>query len=232
MPRVKAAPVFRGGIDHQMRVIRVGEWSKATKLLAAGPAAIRAVLPIALKQEAEYLRRKIIENLKTQGESSGQPFEQMSEGTQLSRRFRNRPVGKTLIDTADLRNSITVHVQGDEAFIGVMRTARGKRDGRPLASIAQVHEFGQTIAVPVTRAMLRFLHTMFRREGGRGQAGASQPLREGEVLVVRIPPRPFIRPVIEANYSNPVTTRGRFFGRIGRLLQGQYGTIPGSRTTK
>lgn len=224
MPR--AAPIFRGNVDKQLRVIRVGEWSRATKLLRAGPAAIQAAIPIAIKQEAEWLRARIAENLKTQGSTGGQPFEAMAEGTRLSRRFRNRPTGKVLIDTADMRNAITVHVEGDAAFIGVMRTARGKKDGRPLASIAKVHEFGETIAVPITRAMLRFLHAMFRQQGGREQANASQGLRVGEILIVKIPPRPFIQPVVEMHYSNPTKVRARFFGRVGRLLGGQYGQIP------
>lgn len=223
--RAKAPPVFRGGVDHGMRVIRVGDWSKATRLLAYGPVAIQQMIPIAIRQEAEYLRRRIIENLKTQGATGKQPFVPMSSGTKLSRQFRNRPTGKSLIDTADLRNSITVHTQGDNAFVGIMRTAKGKRDGRPLASIAEIHEFGRTIAVPITRAMLRFLHTMFRREGAAEQSGSSQGLRVGQVLIIRIPPRPFIRPVIETFYSDQQAVRARFFGRLGRLLGNQFGQV-------
>lgn len=225
MGRTKLPPVDRGGVDHDLRVIRVGDWSRATKLLRYGPTAIQASIPIAIRQEAEFLRRKIVENFKAQGATGGQPFLPMANGTALTRRFRNRPAGKVLLDTADLRNSITVHMSGDDAFVGILRTARGKSDGRPLANIASVHENGQTIAIPITRAMIRFLHAMFRSGAGSKQSGSSQPLREGQVLVIKIPPRPFIRPVIEKFYSNATEVRARFFGRLGRLLGNEFGSV-------
>lgn len=56
---------------------------------------------------------------------------------------KNRLSTDKLIATGTLMNSITVQVlkDGQEAFVGVLRKARGK-NGEQLANIAAVHEFG------------------------------------------------------------------------------------------
>jgi hypothetical protein len=55
--------------------------------------------------------------------------------------LKGRGGSKALLVHGDLRNAIAVIVQGDEAFVGVPRKARGK-DGKSVVDVAQVQEFG------------------------------------------------------------------------------------------
>ena len=207
------------------RVIKIGDWQEARRILGTAGLRLKPAMTIALKQEAQFLRRKLIENLKTGGTVGGQKFDPLSQGTLLSRRFRRRRSKKPLIETGDMRNAIRVKVQRGTAFVGILRTARGK-DGRPLANIAKTQEFGQTIAVPVTRAMLRFLHLMFRRGSKKKERTEStMGVGLGEVLVVRIPPRPFIGPVVERFYGNRALATKRFMARVSILMAGDLGKV-------
>lgn len=205
-------------------VHKFGDWQEAHRILGTAGFRVPVAIRKAVKQEAQFLRRKIIENLK-QGGKLASPFAPLSQGTLLSRRLRRRRSKKPLIESADMWRSIRVKVKGNDAFVGILRTARGK-DGRPLANIAKVHEFGQTVAVPVTRAMLRFLHLMFRKGNKRSeQTGSSMTIREGEVLVVRIPPRPFIMPVAEKYFGNKAIAQKRMLARIAILMAGDLGHV-------
>src|SRR5262249_12092332 len=117
-----------------------------------------------------------------------------------------------LMVTLELRNGISV-VQSDEGvFIGILRTAR-TRAGASLVNVADIQENGRgPFLVPMTFKSTRFLHG-----AGIPSPGASR------FAVVRIPARPFIRPVFET-YAKPEQVRERvltrisdqFFGRLGR----------------
>ena len=227
--KLGASPFKRGT---KVNVTKVGQWKEAKKILSLGPFALPKAIERATKQEGQFLRKMIVKNLTQQGAIAGRPFKPHKESTKLSRKFRRRPTGKVLIDRADMRNSISVQQSGDRVFVGILRTARGK-DGRPLAKVGRVHEFGQTIAVPVTKAMLRFLHVMFRKGGvQRGQGNESKALKVGETLVIKIEARPFIRPVVDKFYSNPAIVRSRFNARLGALLGGQFGSVVASGSVK
>lgn len=227
MPKTKASFGGPNGGGTWRKDLRT-EWPKAETIVMTMAPEFRGVVNIAVRQEAQFLRKKIVQNITSGGNKAGAPFAPLSPNTIVSRRFRNRPVGKVLIDQADLRNSITVHVNGDEAFVGVHRTARGK-DGRYLSSVAKVHEFGQTIAIPVTRAMLRFLMVMFKQADSPQQTSKPGRLRVGGQLIVKVPARPFIRPVVEKHYLGPnaVEARRRFLSRVGKLMRGKLGHVPG-----
>jgi hypothetical protein len=109
--------------------------------------------------------------------------------------------------------------------VGLLRTARGK-DGRPLANIGKVHEYGQTIAAPVTKAMLRYLHLMFRKGAKKKERHeGTMGIRLGEVLVVRVPPRPFIQPVADKFFGNKAIARKRMFARVAILMAGDLGHV-------
>lgn len=208
-----------------IQITKVGQWAQARKILSTAPFALPIAIRKAVKQEGQFMRKMMVQNMTQQGALVGAPFAPHAASTKLTRKFRRRPTGKVLIDRADLRNSITVEAKGDAVFIGVLRTARGK-NGRPLAKIARVHEFGQTIAIPVTPAMIRFLHLMFSKSSPqKGQSGRSKGLHVGDTLIVKVPARPFIQPVADKFYSNPVVVRARFNMRLGALLGGTFGGL-------
>lgn len=119
---------------------------------------------------------------------------------------------KPLIQTADLLNSIRVVPPrpSEQAFIGVLRTARG-RDGRSLFNIAKIHEYGAgPKAVKMTEKQRRYLMAMLSKVGIRGQGARGG----GGVLIIRIPPRPFLGPVFAAEYGSQSKVSERFLARL------------------
>lgn len=194
-----------------MSVGRSGDWALARRLLASGPARLKGAIATAVRQEAQLLRKQIVEGITSQA-PGGQAFAPLAATTIAARKLRGFGGTKALLRRGDLRNSITVIAEGDEAFVGVSRKARGK-GGSPLANIAEMNEFGAgPFIVPMTPRMRRFLFAMLRKAGitpggGHGGGGAG-------AVVVRIPPRPFLRPAFEA-FKNGA--QQRFLRRVAQL---------------
>ncbi len=194
-----------------MSVGRSGDWALARRLLASGPMRLKGAIATAVRQEAQLLRKQIVEGITNQA-PGGQTFAPLAATTIATRKLRGFGGTKALLRRGDLRNSITVIVEGDEAFVGVSRKARGK-GGAALANVAAVHEFGAgPFIVPMTPRMRRFLFAMLRKAGitpGSGHGG-----RGSGAVVVRIPPRPFLRPAFEA-FKNGA--QQRFLRRVAQL---------------
>ncbi len=184
-------------------VTKTGDWRRARALLAAGPLRLKAAIGLALQQEAEALRREIVQGLTRQA-LGGSPLAPPKETTLAARRLKGFGGSKSLIMRADLRNGIATIVRGDEAFVGVPRTARGK-DGQSLANVAEIQEFGSApIVSPMTDAMRRFVFAVLREAG--------EPVGGGKgVVVVQVPARPFLRPAFER--FKPGAQR-RFLARV------------------
>ena len=193
-------------------ITKTGDWRRARGLLSAGPVRLKAAIAVAMRQEAEALRREIVEAL-TRQTPGGSALAPPKETTLAARRLKGFGGSKSLIVRADLRNGVATIVRGDEAFVGVPRTARGK-DGQSLAQVAETQEFGSApIVIPMTDAMRRFVFAVLReagepvnatRGGGRGRG----------VVVVQVPARPFLRPAFEK--FKPGAQR-RFLARIAAL---------------
>lgn len=188
-------------------VTKTGDWRRARALLAAGPLRLKAAIGLALRQEAEALRREIVQGLTRQA-PGGSPLAPPKETTLAARRLKGFGGSKSLIVRADLRNGVATIVRGDEAFVGVPRTARGK-DGQSLANVAEIQEFGSApIVIPMTDAMRRFVFAVLREAGepiGAGGGGGAG------VVVVQVPARPFLRPAFER--FKPGAQR-RFLARV------------------
>jgi hypothetical protein len=207
-----------------IRVHTTGDWVKASRILGAAPMKIRVALDRAVLQEAHFFRRKVVEGFREQA-PGGKQFKPLSETTLAIRRFKGFGGTKALIVTGDLRNSISVIKKmttfGAEAFVGVLRSARGK-GGRKLINIAEVHEFGsRPIMIPVTPAMRKFLMAAFSASGLTGGGGGGGGFRRG-IIIVKIPARPFIRPVIEKYFDGPKAA-ARFHARVAANLGGILG---------
>jgi hypothetical protein len=120
---------------------------------------------------------------------------------------------KALIGAGDLIGGIRAIHKGDTSFIGIMRSARS-RDGKSLYNVARIHEFGAgPKAVAMTPKQRAYLHAMFKRIGtlkvGKGGGG---------VLTIRIPARPFVRPVFNALFGDDLNTMKRITKRLANLL--------------
>jgi phage gpG-like protein len=201
-----------------LRVTKIGDWSLARRILSGASRRIKAALDKAVLQEAQFFRTKIVEGLRS-GAPGGQAFQPLAPTTLAIRRFRGFKGGKPLVVHGDLRNSIAVVKQADGVFVGVLRTAKGK-GGQSLANIAAVHELGsRAIAVKLTPKMRRFLHAAFRSAGLDAPAGDKPSTG---IAVIRIPARPFLRPVFE-EHGKPDEVAERFLARVAPLLGGDFG---------
>lgn len=192
-----------------MAVSRTGDWARARRLLTAAPQRLQAAIGTAVRQEAHALRNEIVQGLTRQA-PGGEPLKPPSPLTIAARELEGFGGTKALIVRGDLRNSITVVVQGDEAFIGVSRSARSK-DGASMVDLAKLHEFGgPPVIIPMTPKMRRFLFALLRQAGKEPTGGSGRG-----VIVVQVPARPFLRPAFDKFREG---ASRRFLERVARDL--------------
>ncbi|MEW6322207.1 MAG: phage virion morphogenesis protein [Acidobacteriota bacterium] len=192
-----------------MAVSRTGDWARARRLLTAAPQRLQAAIGTAVRQEAHALRNEIVQGLTRQA-PGGEPLKPPSPLTIAARELEGFGGTKSLIVRGDLRNSITVVVQGDEAFIGVSRSARSK-DGASMVNLAKLHEFGgPPVIIPMTPKMRRFLFALLRQAGKEPTGGSGRG-----VIVVQVPARPFLRPAFDKFREG---ASRRFLERVAREL--------------
>ena len=192
-----------------MAVMRTGDWARARQLLAAGPQRLRSAIGVAIRQEAQGLRNEIVQGLTSQA-PGGEPIKPPAPLTLAARQLEGFGGTKALLVRGDLRNSITVIVEGDEAFIGVPRSARSS-GGASLVDLAQVHEYGgPPVVIPITPKMRRFLFALLRQAGKEPTGGSGRG-----VVVVQVPARPFLRPAFEKFREG---ASRRFLERVAQQL--------------
>lgn len=192
-----------------MAVSRTGDWARARRLLTAAPQRLQAAIGTAVRQEAHALRNEIVQGLTRQA-PGGETLKPPSPLTIAARQLEGFGGSKALIVRGDLRNSITVVVQGDEAFIGVSRSARSK-DGASMVDLAKLHEFGgPPVIIPMTPKMRRFLFALLRQAGKEPTGGSGRG-----VIVVQVPARPFLRPAFDKFREG---ASRRFLERVAREL--------------
>ena len=192
-----------------MAVSRTGDWARARRLLSAAPQRLQAAIGTAVRQEAHALRNEIVQGL-TRQSPGGEPLKPPSPLTIATRQLEGFGGTKALIVRGDLRNSITVFVQGDEAFIGVSRSARSK-DGASMVDVAKLNEFGgPPVIIPMTPKMRRFLFALLRKAGKEPTGGSGRG-----VIVVQVPARPFLRPAFDKFREG---ASKRFLERVAKEL--------------
>jgi phage gpG-like protein len=192
-----------------MAVSRTGDWARARRLLTAAPQRLQAAIGTAVRQEAHALRNEIVQGLTSQA-PGGETLKPPSPLTIAARQLEGFGGSKALIVRGDLRNSITVIVQGDEAFIGVSRSARSK-DGASMVDLAKLHEFGgPPVIIRITPKMRRFLFALLWQAGKEPTGGSGRG-----VIVVQVPARPFLRPAFDKFREG---ASRRFLERVAREL--------------
>ncbi len=201
------------------KAVFTGDWGKVASILGSLSVQFPAAMESALQEEGQFYRRKIIEGITSQA-PGGKAFKPLSPVTLAIRQATGFNGTKALIRHGDLRGSITSSSAGKGAvFVGVLYTARGP-DGRQLADIAKINEYGATIRAVLTKARLRFLKGVLRHARGTGSSGGGE---QGGMSVIRIPPRPFLQPIFDM-YSG---MRGglRMQARVAKKLGGMLGVI-------
>lgn len=201
-----------------MKLTKVGAWKGARRILSSAPKRIKDAQDKAVLQEAQFFRTKIVEGLRS-GAPGGQALQPLAPTTLAIRKLRGFKGSKPLIVQGDLRNSIAVVKEGDGVFVGVLRSARS-RAGGSLVDIARVHESGsRPIVVKITPKVRALLHAAFRKAGSE-RPSTGRP--STGIAVIRIPARPFLRPVFE-KYGQPEDVAKRFIERVAKLLGGDFG---------
>ena len=131
-----------------MSVTRTGDWAAVTRMLTGAAGRVERGISRALRQEAHALRNEIVQGPTTQA-PGGESIKPPAPLTIAARQLRNFGGTKALMVRGDLRNAISVVVEGDEAFIGVLRSARGKA-GQPLVDLAKANwsQFSALVLAP------------------------------------------------------------------------------------
>ncbi|MCP3104267.1 hypothetical protein LZ198_35930 [Myxococcus sp. K15C18031901] len=192
-----------------MAISRTGDWARARQLLAAGSSRLERATQAALRQEAHALRKEVVQGL-TQQAPGGEPLRPPSPLTLAARQLAGFNGTKALLVSGALRNSISVVVEGDEAFIGVSRTAKSP-DGESLVDVAQLQEYGgPPVVIPMTPKMRRFLFALLRQAGQARTGGSGRG-----VIVTQTPARPFLRPAF-AKFQQGASRR--FLARVAKEL--------------
>jgi hypothetical protein len=189
--------------------MRTGDWARARRLITGGAERLQDAVRVALRQEAHVLRNQIVQGLTNQA-PGGEPLRPPAPLTLAARELRGFGGTKALLVRGDLRNSIAVIVDGDDVFIGIRRSARSS-EGERLVNLAELHELGgPPTIIPITPKMRRFLFALLRQAGQAPTGGSGRG-----VVVVQVPPRPFLRPAFQA-YR--VGAGRRFLDRVAHQL--------------
>ncbi|MGE0322257.1 MAG: hypothetical protein AB7K71_10740 [Polyangiaceae bacterium] len=190
-------------------VTRTGDWARARAMLSAAPTRLKGAISRAVAKEAHQLRNEIVQGLTNQA-PGGEPILPPSASTLATRKFKGGGGSKALIVKGDLRNSITVLLKGDEAFIGILKSARSSSGGSAV-NVAEIQEFGRPpVIIPMTPKMRRFLFAMLRKSGQAPRGGTGSG-----VVVVQVPARPFLRPAFNKFRTG---VERRFLERVAKEL--------------
>jgi hypothetical protein len=194
-----------------------GDWARLGTAFANLSMRFPQAMESALHEEGEFYRNKMIEGIREQA-PGGQPFRPLSPVTLALRKLMGFSGTKALIRTSEMRNNIVSIPGKGWVFVGIPKTARGE-DGRNLAEIGGINEYGGVVRASISKARMRLIAAAMRKTRGRssGSGGGAG------IGMVRIPARPFIRPVI-AMYGG---RRGaeRYMARVARKLGGLLGVI-------
>ncbi len=215
-----------------------GDWAAAMRTVSGAHRDLGAAIDKAVAMEAHHARAEVIRGITKQA-PAGKTFQKLSVLTREIRKAKGFKGRKALIRTGALLQSIAVKKsRKGHYFMGVLRGAKTK-EGAAIADIAAVQEHGAVFVVRVTPKMRRFLMAMLRKVGrldkrkrrpaGRGkQRGVSS---DGDsaimkrFMVVKIPARPFIGPVIDSIAKDPVGVRKRLEARVSRTLGFKLGKV-------
>lgn len=174
-----------------MPISRTGDWARARELLSNTSGRLKGAVERAMKQEAQALRNEVVSGLTAQA-PGGEPIRPPAPLTLAVRQLEGFGGTKSLLVRGDLRNAISVIADGDEVFIGVLRSAKSST-GESLADIAEIQEFGgPPVVIPITPKMRRYLAVLFNRAGTPRRPGSGRG-----VVVTQVPARPFLRPAFE-----------------------------------
>lgn len=183
------------------------QWISARKAWLA--ANIDRKIQVFLAREAELMRGHIIQGFTNSGISA--PWKPLSPWTLAMRRFRKFGGTKPLIHSGEMRKSVITESSGYQAFCGILYSTRAK-NGQPMVNLAKVHEFGATIVLKITPKMRKFLAMIAKFAGfAKKKSSGGGSSRSSGVLIIRIPPRPFMFPARQKLEQGQIARVEKFF---------------------
>ena len=192
-------------------VTLTGDWSNYASYKRSVSSRFAYRIQTFLLREALIMRTLIVEEFPTQGKKLWKP---LSPWTIANRRLRRFGGTKALIHSGQLMNSVTALWDPAKraAFAGVLYQTRGK-DGKSLVNLAKLHEYGHPgIVIRVSPRMRRFLFFLAKylpaHRGSKTRRGAGAGKN---MIVVRIPARPFMAPAQRMFLKTDVNGRMRRF---------------------
>lgn len=230
-------------------------WRVLMHKLQVAQVSMPAAMRLIAAHEGEELRAIIVKGIKNQA-PGGKPFlphARLTLITRLMKRFRGKKIMQV---TNQLVAGIQVTMEGGKAYIGVPENIKREERGQELYRIALIQEHGGVIVIRRTVKMQRFLMALMRKAGlgryvrtrsrrsGKWIKSRFQPKsstkKKGEtktgennasrgVIVVRIPPRPYIAPAVKIY----VKQRKQMEQRVAALLLKKlFGNTPGVKTRR
>lgn len=165
----------------------------------------------ALEREAEIVRKAMVDHL-TGRKLVGKRPPKLLATTLATRRARGNNSAAPFLDSRRLLGSIVVRPAGRGAtYVGVDPSAKTK-SGLAMTQLAEQLEYGTTIAMQFTPAMVAKLRQMGVPESVHPSGGTG-------IVIIRIKPRPFLAP-LNAAYN-------RDAGRIARVSMTIRGVMAG-----
>ena len=190
-----------------MTVRKTGDWAKVRAVLQRGAAKMKGAIRGSVREEGTLLRKTVVRGLEEQA-LGGKALAPLSPLTLAARELAGHRGDKALVAGRALVRSIRSIARGDVVFVGVPKGARAD-DGTSLAEVARTQELGAgPLVVPMTPAMRRFLFAMFARAGRTDRSRGSGK----GVVVIHVPPRPFLEPAARVHLRDSAKRVRRYLG--------------------
>lgn len=183
------------------KVILVGQWDELRAVLKTLPKTMQTAALGALEEEAEHLREAMVAGVAS-GAPGGFAFAPHSMLTSLL-----GGGGRILMRSRTLIWTIVVIREGNGFFVGV----RGER-----ANIANLLESGATYSRSLTPRQRAWLFASMRRGGVTPSPGVGAGM-------VRMPPRPFVGPVVAQQLGTGFAGMERIRGGFQKRMGGVFG---------
>lgn len=195
-----------------------GDWAEVGRILRVNQARLPLVIDRVVKAESERLAKMIRLGI-TRQSPGGKKLRRPAASTILGRRLAGVRGSLALVSSRKMLRSISARRTGLAAFfVGVPRKRAGSID---MARIAQINEEGMgPVIVRISPKMRRFLHVLFSRTGDAAPRGGERP----GFIVIRIPARPFIGPVVDHEMA-PRRALPRMERRFSKMTGGDFGRV-------
>lgn len=222
----------------KISVTKTGDWQLARDILK-GETKLKAAINSAVYAEALHAVAQIKKGIKEQA-PAGKPFKPLDPLTLMLRQAKGFRGRKALIVTAALMNAVAAKKLGPGVVAVGVFPGGGKVKGLPVHEIARINEYGSSMTIRVTPRMRAWLMAQIRKlhgqqyEKGKGRDAKGRfmsrtklPAGKGKlkrgVMVIKIPPRPFISPVLKVLKANRASVNMRLEDRIAKYLGGKMG---------